>query len=271
MICERVKEQLAEYLSGNLEGAAREKFVGHLEQCPRCQAEVEELGSLWRSLDFLPSAQPSVAMRGRFNEMLEAYRFGQAEAQKEAAKSNVRQMPQPKFAWWQLAAAACALLTVGAVAGRYGIPQPQTVPTPEVAQLRGEVESMRQLVTLSLLQQQSAGARLRGVTYSYQMDRPDPEVEKALLFAVSHDANVNVRLSAVDALQKYTHNPQVAKALVDAIGPQDSPLVQIALIDLLVDAKEGSVIPELRRLEKAAENEAVRQRATWALQKLGVI
>jgi Putative zinc-finger/HEAT repeats len=270
MICERVKEHLAEYLSGNLDGPAREKFVSHLEQCPRCRAEVEELGALWRSLEFLPSAQPSVAMRGRFNEMLEAYRFGQAEAQREASKANIRQMPQPRYAWWQLAAAACALLAFGAVAGRIALPQ-HAGPTPEVAQLRGEVESMRQLVTLSLLQQQSAGARLRGVTYSYQMDRPDPEVENALLYTVNHDPNVNVRLSAVDALQKYTHNPRVGKALVDAISPQDSPLVQIALIDLLVEAKEGSVIPELRKLEKAEVNEAVHQRAAWGLQKLGVL
>jgi hypothetical protein len=268
MICERVKEQLAEYLSGNLEGPAREKLVCHLEQCPRCQAEVEELGSLWRSLDFLPSAQPGIAMRRRFNEMLEAYRFGQAEVHKS---SNVRQMSQPKFAWWQLAAAACALLAVGATAGHYGLPQRPTAAAPEMVQLRSEVASMRQLVTLSLLQQQSAGARLRGVTYSYRMDRPDPEVESALLFAVSHDANVNVRLSAVDALQKYAHSPEVAKALVDAISPQDSPLVQIALIDLLVESKEGSVIPELRKLEKAEVNEAVRQRATWGIQKLGAI
>jgi hypothetical protein len=271
MICERVKEQLAEYLSGNLEGPAREKFVDHLEQCPRCQAEVEELGALWRGLEFVPSAQPSIAMRGRFNEMLEAYRFGQAEAlQKESTATNVRQMPQPRHAWWQLAA-ACGLLAAGAAAGRFTVPQQHTAPTPEVAQLRGEMESMRQLVTLSLLQQQSAGQRLRGVTYSYQMDRADPEVEKALLFAVSHDANVNVRLSAVDALQKFAHNPQVTKSLVDAIDPQDSPLVQIALIDLLVDSKEGSIIPELRKLEKAEVNEAVRQRAAWGLQKLGVI
>jgi hypothetical protein len=275
MICERVKEQMPEYLSGNLEDAAREKFVEHLEHCPRCRAEVEELGALWRSLELLPAAQPGIAMRGRFNEMLEAYRFGQAEAAAQsAAQSKVKQMPKPAFGWWQLAA-ACGLLALGASAGRYGLPTrpiaDKVSVTPEVAQLRSEVESMRQLVTLSLLQQQSAGARLRGVTYSYQMDRPDPEVENALLFAVNHDANVNVRLSAVDALQKYARNPQVSKALVDAIAPQDSPLVQIALIDLLVDAKEGSVIPTLRKLEKANVNEAVQQRAQWGLQKLGVL
>ena len=257
MICERVKEHLAEYLSGNLEGTTREKLISHLETCARCRAEVEELGSLWRSLELLPSAQPSTALRGRFNDMLEAYRLGQHEA---AA-------PRRSYAWWQLAAAACALVFLGAAAGRLTVRQA----TPEVAQLRTEVESMRQLVTLSMLQQQSASARLRGVSYSYQMQHADPEVESALLYTVSHDPNVNVRLSAVDALQKYAASPQVSKSLVDAIAPQDSPLVQIALIDLLVESRDGAVIPALRMLEKANVNEAVRQRATWGLQKLGAL
>jgi hypothetical protein len=257
MICERVKENLAEYLSGNLEGSAREKFIGHLEKCARCQAEVEELGALWRGLEFLPSAQPEPGMRVRFGLMLEAYQAGLQQNQK----------PRPTYAWWQLAAAACALLVLGVTAGRFSVPQR----TNEVAQLRGEVDSMRELVTLSLLRQQSAGDRLRGVTYSYQMDRADPQVEEALLFTVSHDANVNVRLSAIDALQKYARNPKVSAALVDSIALQDSPLVQIALIDLLVDAKESSVIPELRKLEKEPVNEAVRQRAAWGLEKLGVV
>jgi hypothetical protein len=223
------------------------------------------LGALWRGLEFLPAShvteQNSRGMRGRFNEMLEAYRFGLEQKR-----------PKVSFAWWQLAA-ACGLLALGAAVGgavgHFGAPQRSG--GSEVAQLRGEVESMRQLVTLSLLQQQSASARLRGVTYSYQMERPDAQVESALMFAVNHDANVNVRLSAIDALQKYVTRPEIGKALVDAIATQDSPLVQIALIDLLVDAKDGSVIPELRKLENAQVNEAVRQRAAWGLQKLGVL
>ncbi len=257
MICERVKEQMAEYLSGSLEGAAREKFIGHLEQCGPCRAEVEELGSLWRELEFLPAAQPSNAMRGRFNEMLEAYRFGM-----EQKAPPLR----AEFAWWQFAA-ACGLLMLGGLIGRVTSGSGGNV---QIAQLQKEVESMRQLVTLSLLQQQSAGARLRGVSYSYQMERADPQVETALLAAIKHDANVNVRLSAVDALQKYVRSPSVSKQLVDAIGTQDSALVQIALIDLLVDANDGAVIPELRKLQAADVNEAVKQRAEWGLRKLGV-
>ena len=45
-----------------------------------------------------------------------------------------------------------------------------------MAQLRGQVESLRQLVALSMLQEQSPSARLRGVTYSYQIAQPDPQV-----------------------------------------------------------------------------------------------
>jgi hypothetical protein len=261
MICERVKEQLAEYLSGNLEGEAREKFIGHLEQCGRCRGEVEELGALWRGLEFLPNPQPNAAMRGRFNEMPEAYRFGMEQSR-----------PRATYAWWQLAA-ACGLLALGIGAGRMssgGGSSPAGSSMAELKQLQSEMQSMRQLVTLSLLQQQSASARLRGVTYSYQMEQPDPQVQEALLYAVNHDANINVRLSAVDALRKFVRVPAVSKALMDALPVQDSPLVQIALIDMLVESNDGSVIPSLRKLQGSQTNEAVRQRAEWGLRKLGV-
>ena len=60
--------------------------------------------------------------------------------------------------------------------------------------------------------------RLRGVSFSSQISRPDADVEQSLLRAVNHDPNVNVRLSAVDAIEKYTADPAVRRALVDAVG-----------------------------------------------------
>jgi HEAT repeat protein len=103
------------------------------------------------------------------------------------------------------------------------------------------------------------------------MAKPDEQVEQALLRAVNHDSNVNVRLSAVDALEKLARaNPAVRQALVDAIPVQDSPLVQIALIEVLVQLNESNAAPELRKLAKNAQaDESVRQRAQWALDKLG--
>jgi HEAT repeat protein len=107
------------------------------------------------------------------------------------------------------------------------------------------------------------------VTYSYQVAQPDPQVEQELLHTVNHDSNVNVRLSAVDAIAKFAKNPEVRRALVDSIPVQDSPLVQIALIDLLLQLNDKDAVPALRKLALDKEtNEAVRQRAESAVQKL---
>jgi hypothetical protein len=169
---------------------------------------------------------------------------------------------------------SCLLVAAGLAAGRYLLSSKTagtTATNPDLALLQGQVESLRQLVALSLLQEQSPTSRLRGVTYSVQMAKPDEQVEQALLRAVNHDSNVNVRLSAVDALEKLARaNPAVRQALVDAIPVQDSPLVQIALIEVLVQLNESNAAPELRKLAKNAQaDESVRQRAQWALDKLG--
>src|SRR5258708_24039305 len=123
---------------------------------------------------------------------------------------------------------AAGLLLAGVFAGHYS---GQT--SYEVSHLRGQIESLRQMVALSMLQQQWPSARMRGVSYTEEMARPDSQVQQALLSAVNHDTNVNVRLSAVDALQKYAGDPSVVQAMIDAIPTQESPLVQIALIDML--------------------------------------
>jgi hypothetical protein len=265
MICERLKEQMPEYLSGTLDESAREKFLAHLESCANCHREVEELGAIWRGLEFLPSPQPNPAMRGRFMEMLEAYQFGLEQGSRRPPARKWLTGLWPGSPVWQ-AAFSAALIVIGIAAGHF-----TRGGSAEVTQLKGEVESMRQLVTLSLLQQQSPSARMRGITYSYQVERPDTQVENALLFTVNHDSNVNVRLSAVDALQKYARVPEISRGLIEALPSQDSPLVQIALIDMLVQMNDGAAAPALQKLESdPAVNAAVRQRAGWGLRKLGV-
>jgi len=260
MICERVRERIPECLAGSLEPAARESLLAHLETCPACRAELAELNAVWRGLGSLPEPEPDPAMRGRFLEVLEAYQAGRASG----PGRQVMNLPHK----WQ-AGLAFALLLVGVCLGRY-VAEPRGA-SPDVARLQGQVESLRQLVTLSLLQEQSPSSRLRGVTYSYQMAQPDAQVEQALLYAVNHDSNVNVRLSAVDALEKYAANPRIRRALADAVPVQDSPLVQIALVDLLVQLNDKEAAPALRKLAQDAQaDNQVRQHAAWAIQRMEV-
>ena len=275
MICDRIREQIPECLAGRLDPAARERVIDHLDTCSACRAEVAELGVVWRGLESMPESEPSQAMRTRFLETLHAYQEGYQEAQRKLA------YVAPQKHWWTAlwparpvwqVAFSMALLLAGGLGGRYLTNQhAASEVSPEMAQLRNQVDNLRQLVTLSLLQEQSPSSRLRGVGYTYQMTQPDQQVEQALLHTVNHDSNVNVRLSAVDALAKFGNSSDVRRALVDSIPVQDSPLVEIALIDLLVQLKEKSAAPALRKLAQDSQaDDSVRQRASAALQKLEV-
>jgi len=253
MTCEQARIQM-------LGGGEGKDFTEHLASCESCRNEVSRIGTLWQSLDLLPLEEPSGQVRERFYEMLGAYRQGLASAESQLSRR-----------WWtasawQLAAAG-ALLAVGLGIG-YGVRGDGQTPK-EMSQLREEVASMRQLVALSLMQQQSASERLRGVSWAYQAEPSDREVLGALVSAVNHDTNVNVRLAAVDALRRFAASPETRRAVVDALPSQKTPLVQVALIDLLVDFKERSAEGTLKTLAENRDTSVeVRQQARWALEKL---
>jgi hypothetical protein len=136
--------------------------------------------------------------------------------------------------------------------------------------MRSQVQNLQQMVALSLLERQSATSRLEGVGWTEGIHRPDSRLMNALISTLNHDPNVNVRLSSLDALTRFTDEAVVRRALVDSVASQDSPLVQIALIDEIVQMRENNAARELRALaENATANSAVRQRAQWGLTKLG--
>ena len=253
MKCEDVKPLMADYWAGHLEGAEQSAYETHLESCDSCRAEAARLETLWRGLALLPHEEPGGAVRGRFYDTLRAYRQGMDA--------------HPRWRWpvWQIAAAA-ALLLIGVAAGYLSQSNQRGE---EMAELRGEVANMRQLVALSLLQQQSASERLRGVSWAYRSDSNNTEVLDALVTAINHDTSVNVRLAAVDALHAFAGSPVTRRAIVESLPRQNTPLVQVALIDLLVDLKDREAAAGLRALAGGASvNDGVRERAQWALERL---
>ena len=265
MTCEEAKNRMTDYWSRTLGEADKQEFSAHLAACEACRSEVSRVDALWRSLDLLPVEEPSGQMRERFYEMLGAYRQGLASAETQPVK---RWWTMPA---WQMAATG-ALLAVGLGVG-CGVRGGGAQPPGEVSQLREEVASMRQLVALSLLQQQSASERLRGVSWSYQVEPSDKEVLNALVTAVNHDPNVNVRLAAVDALRPFTGSPathlMARNAVIQALPKQTTPIVQVALIDFLAELKERNAAPELRRLVSDPDiDSGVRKRAEWALERM---
>lgn len=267
-VCEQVRALLPEYWSGAISVNQNKEVEQHLGGCTECRAESEYLKRVWTNLELIPAEAPGPALRARFYESLDAYRRGAEESGATPAKRPLR---AAFSGWWtrpvfQFAAAA-AMLAVGMFVGRSFEFRKDTS---QLGELRGEVDHMRQLVALSLMQQQSATDRLEGVNWAYRVQKSDTEVVSALLNTVHEDTSVNVRLAAVDALKPFAKgSPLVRKALIQSLVKQDSPMVEIALVDLLVDLREPTALLPMKRLsEDAKQPPEVRQRARSAAAEL---
>jgi len=260
MQCEEVSEKLPDYLTGAADAATRAAIEQHLSGCATCLQEVEGLAATWHSLGTIPAPLPdSRGMRAGVDALI------------EREQANQARFVKARFQWNHPLVTACAatlVLAVGVVLGRASERAPAA--TPEVATLHQELRDLKQMVTLSLMQQQSASERLRGVSFSNQVDGSADEIVTALLDTLKHDTNVNVRLASVDALKRFAERDVVRRAAVDALDTQRSPLVQMALIDFVVETQDRGAVGALRKLSAAAPNETVRTRAAWGIKHLGV-
>ena len=91
----------------------------------------------------------------------------------------------------------------------------------------------------------------------------------ALLHTLRHDTSVDVRLAALDSLRRYNNESQVRKGLVDSLQAQQSPMVQIALIDMMVEMREKSAVPHIKKFQESPDlNPTVKQRAQWGIDRL---
>jgi len=268
MKCEQIAELLPDYLQGSLCSDERHRVESHLAQCADCSEEV----AIWKKLSLLPAEQPSPASRARFEAMLQAYEAGRSSQPERNSKWRQRASAWKVFHWLPspLGAVAwsAALLAIGLYVGLH-LAGPKESRSQDLAKMERDLASMKQLVVLSMLQQQSATARLEGVTWSMRDQQLDPQVLSALLHTLRHDASVDVRLAALDALSRHGRQPQVHKGILDSLQREQSPLVQVALIDLLLEWRDPAAAQHLDALQHAPNlNPTVRQRVEWARSKL---
>jgi hypothetical protein len=280
MQCEDIREQFAEYVSANIESSIRLQIAEHLNACQPCRLELDELKSLWVKLGDIPPAEPTADIRTRFNELLDQHQSLRLRATALALRArrvSQRLSRHPSSAeegslqlWrrrmFQVGVAAASLV-LGIAIGYYI--RPATGGNTELAELRSELYQTRQMVALSLMQQQAATDRLKGISWSYQLQQPSTELLRALLDTLMHDPSVNVRLATVDALRQFGNQPVVRRGVVEAMARQQSPMVEISLIDLAVDLREKESIAALRQLtEDQTLDQAVRERAQRGLMEL---
>lgn len=267
MECQDATAHIADYLAGTLSAEELEAIRVHAAACAACRDGLTAAEETWQQLGRISPVAPDVpAMRTRFDAALARYVEEVGDPTSHAPRAAARQVPQ-RIA---LAALAAAVLVIGIAIGRQTSAPAAPRADTQIAALREELGEMRQMMSLSLLQQQSATARLQGVVSTAQIEDPHGEVIVALLDTLMYDPNANVRLATVDALKRFMDREPVKQRTLDALPRQTSPLVQIALIDFVVESAGVESAEALRTLSKDPKvADAVRTRAAQRLRQLG--
>jgi HEAT repeat protein len=120
----------------------------------------------------------------------------------------------------------------------------------ELVAIKKELEDNKRMMMAMLDNQQSASQRVMGANVAYEMKSADDEIVNALVNAMNEDPNTNVRLTALEALGKFYQQGHVRDKLIKSLATQKDPVVQIALIRLLVQMKEKEVVNQLEKITR---------------------
>jgi hypothetical protein len=160
------------------------------------------------------------------------------------------------FSWPELAprlAFASVTLLLGIGIG-YLINRPTSKTGGDIA--KSEIAELKEMVMLALLEKESATDRLKAVSLTEQMDVASSQVTGALLQTLNEDETVNVRLAALEALKPYTRDSHVREELIRSISKQESPLVQVALAELMAEFRVKSSVKELEKIMQSERTPA---------------
>jgi hypothetical protein len=240
------KTQIEELVAKYNEGVADPKEIKLIEQLIE-SGEIEltqlrELSGLDEQIHKMKTLSPSLNLDDRFYTAL-------ANEKKHIKKETSFSIPSLSFLFPRLAMAAVLILSGFSVGYFLQSPAQKS----EVVELSQEVSNLKEMMMLSLLEKESATQRLKAVSLTSEMNEVSDKVTNALFLALNKDENVNVRLAALEAIKPYVGKSSVRTKLIESIDSQTSPLVQVALAELMVSIQEKKSVNALKQL---LENES---------------
>lgn len=196
---------------------------------------------LWNALKDLPQAEPPPRLRRRFYAEID--RLG-------------RQTPLDRFRRWFglsdgrgfVTALCCAI--AGIVIGMM-LRNPDAVERSELTDLQQQVAQLNRNLILDRLENVSASKRLLGVIDAAGMVESDAEIARALLTRAVDDRVYSVRAAAIDAIGPQVNTPAVGEELMALLEKTESPLVQLALVDLVLRHGNAAQIERLLKLSES--------------------
>jgi hypothetical protein len=230
------EELIAKYNEGLADPSEIQQLEKMIEEGAVELTQLRDLDKLDDGMNKISEPVPTQELDARFYEMLAK------EKKPSVAKSLSWSWSDSIFAKLSIG----ALLLVGGFSA--GLLVQKRTSGDEARILVSEVTSLKEMMMISLLEQESATDRLKAVSLSEEIQGPSRKVTDALFKTLNSDASVNVRLASLEALQHYSKSPTVREGLVRAITQQDSPLVLVALADVMVKLQEKSSVKELKKI-----------------------
>lgn len=250
------ESRIIDYLDGKGTEQERAVIESELAHNKTSYALYEQLREVIVTMDKVKPLEPSGKLKTEFEKALQ----NEIATQKKTKTIFF----SPVF---YRAAAAVLLVMAGVAIGNWINNNQQQAK--ELAELKQRVDENRRMMMAMLENQQSASQRMTGLSVAYQLDKPDNEIVNVLVKTMNEDPNSNVRLAAMDALGKFNSEATVRNALIQSLSSQKDPIVQIALIQLLVKMKEKGVVKQLEQMTKDVSTmKAVKDEAYSGILKL---
>ncbi|MFT6000611.1 MAG: anti-sigma factor RsiW [Neolewinella sp.] len=239
------EDMLVHYLAGELPADDRALVYQALAEEPTLAGELEELESLMETIALAPEPVPSAAADMRFEQMLAVavrdngaaeINEDRAEASSMVSIATVRRLPFYQRPLMKLAGIAAAILLIFA-AGRISVAGGSEDINEELAATRA--------LMLNLMENELTSERIRATTVTFELETADSETTQRLGYMLRNDENANVRLAALEALRRFSNNPEVREELLAAMSETPPDVVRFELIETLVRANEKRILPYL--------------------------
>jgi len=233
-----IEERILDFFEGTLDQKSQTKLLEEIQKDPQAKKIFKDYQSLYQGLSETPIERPSPQLKQNFQIWLQDQQGKQIQQTKPSSL-------KPLFKWqW---AAAVALLIIG---GSYGLLwKSYRNQNEQIQYLASEVQETRKMLALSRLEQNSASQRIKAMhELPTQTSIIDPEIVEAVAHTLLTDNNVNVRVTAAEALGVFSKSETVQDFLIEALKKEDNPQVQISIIGILVNLQTQKAIPHLQEL-----------------------
>ena len=245
MDCRKIQDHLVDYSEHNLSGFENDTIEEHLQSCEACQKELSQIKALLTDFSEVSIDQPSSNLRLNFEKAL--------VKEKELSNNTIITL-NSNNGWksYLKIAASIALLISAFLFGKYQQTSKHTV---EVAELKNESLNMKETAVLALMENKSASKRIKGVQFTEEFLEPDSAIVSALVDRMLNDENINVRLTAVNTLERFISSEDVKNGYIKALETEKDPAIQITIIQLLVKIQEKKALRPMQELLEQEETQ----------------